>query len=156
MPLVHNLCSHIENSYRSQLRRIAVPYSYTNKAICSVLYQEGFVSSVVTGDEKGPFDRGFPVPVTPDNIAHRRLWLDLKYRSGLPALSSMRIVSKPSRKVIASFEELRAIAAAKRAGPLLRPQLAGQITIVKTSAGIVELKDALRHELGGEVLCTAV
>ncbi|KAH6581476.1 hypothetical protein BASA61_009057 [Batrachochytrium salamandrivorans] len=131
-PLVHNLCSHIENAYRSQLRRIAVPYTKTSKAICAVLYQEGFISALVAGDETGPFDRGYAVPITPDNVAQRKLWLDLKYRSGISALTSMKIISKPSRRVHASFEELRAIAAARRAGPLLKPQLAGQITIVDT------------------------
>ncbi|KAI8927401.1 ribosomal protein S8 [Entophlyctis helioformis] len=155
MAPVHNLCVQIQNAYRAQLRRIAVPYSQTNKAICAVLYDEGFISSLTAGDEKSPFERGFEVPITPDNVAQRKLWLDLKYRSGEPALNAMITVSKPSRKVFASFEELCAIAAAKRAGPLLKPHSAGQITIVKSPAGIVELKDALRHQVGGEVLCTA-
>ncbi|OAJ36062.1 ribosomal protein S8 [Batrachochytrium dendrobatidis JEL423] len=152
MAPIYHLCSHIENSYRSQMRRIAVPYSKTNKAICAVLYEEGFISSLTTGDESGPFDRGYMVPITPDNVAQRRLWLDLKYRSGISALTQMKVISKPSRRVHASFEELRAIAAANRAGPLLKPQLAGQITIVDTPYGIVELKDALSKEVGGEVL----
>eukprot|EP00842_Homolaphlyctis_polyrhiza_P006023 jgi/Hompol1/6421/HPOL_003481-RA len=156
MPLVHNLCSKIENACRAQLRRVEVPYSKTNKAICAVLYEEGFISALSVGDEQGPFDRGYEVPITPDNIAQRRLWLDLKYRAGESALSRMQLVSKPSRKVNASFEELCAIAAARRAGPLLKPQQVGQITILKTEYGIIELKDALRKQVGGEVLCTVV
>ncbi|KNC96278.1 mitochondrial 37S ribosomal protein MRPS8 [Spizellomyces punctatus DAOM BR117] len=155
MAPVHNLCSQIQNSFRWKLRRVAVPHSATNRAICQILYEEGFVSTLASGDETGPFQRGVEVPITPDNIARRKIWLDLKYRDGQAVLQKMRAVSKPSRRIFASVEELQAIAAARRAGPLLKGQEVGQVTILDTPYGIIELKEALTKEVGGEVLCIA-
>ncbi|KAJ3326599.1 hypothetical protein HDU76_012784 [Blyttiomyces sp. JEL0837] len=156
MPALYNLCSQIENSVKWGLRRIAVPESTTNRAVCQILYEEGFISGLASGDTQGPFHRGYQVPKTPDNISRRRIWLDLKYREGEPVINKMRVVSKPSRKVFATNLELQAIASARRAGPLLKAQSVGQITILNTDYGIIELKDALKKNVGGEVLCTAV
>ncbi|KAI9091157.1 ribosomal protein S8 [Phlyctochytrium arcticum] len=155
MAPIYNLCSQIQNSFRWRLRQIAVPHSKTNRAICRVLYDEGFLTNLSSGDQTGPFNAGVEVPITPDNVARRKLWLDLKYYEGLPVLKNIHVVSKPSRRVFASIEELKAIAAAKRAGPLLPGQTVGQVTILDTPYGIIELKEALKKEVGGEVLCIA-
>ncbi|KAI9208253.1 ribosomal protein S8 [Polychytrium aggregatum] len=149
---VANLCSQIQNSFRWRFRRIAVPYTNVNRSIAHILYDEGFISSYMSGDDKGPYHTGSVVPVTPDNIARRKIWMDLKYHEGEPVLKKMSTISKPSRKVFASVLELKAIASARRASPLLRPQGVGHITILKTKYGILELKDALSKEVGGEVL----
>lgn len=118
---------------------------------------------MMKGDEQGPYpvtnaQNGKPaeeVPYTPDNIARRKLWLDLKYRFGDPVLSELKIVSKPSRKVFATAEDLKAVAIGQKVGSLLKPSTVGQITILDTPYGVVELKDALRKNVGGEVLCIA-
>jgi ribosomal protein S8 len=156
MAPIHNLCSQIQNSFKWRLRRIAVPESKTNRAIVQILYEEGFISSIASGDNLGPYNAGFEVPITPDNVSRRRIWLDLKYKEGEPVLSKMKLISKPSRKVFATNQELKAIASAKRAGPLLKAGEVGQITILKTDYGIVEMKDALKKNVGGEVICIAV
>ncbi|KAJ3091140.1 hypothetical protein HK102_001554 [Quaeritorhiza haematococci] len=155
MAPIYHLCSNITNAFRSKLRQTAVPDNKTFRDIVDILYKEGFIASYATGDERGPFLHGTYVPATPSNIGRRRLWLDLKYREGLPALSEMNIVSKPSRRVYASVEELKAVAAARNASTLLKAQKVGQITIINSPYGIVELKDALAKNVGGEVLCYA-
>lgn len=145
----------IETGCRAQLRRIAVPYTRMNKQICTVLYEEGLITALQTGDTQGPFHRGFPVPITPDNVSSRKIWLDLKYRLGESVLKRMRCVSKPSRKVIASVDELKVVCGASQSG-LLKPVVAGQVMLINTKElGVVEIKDAIRHECGGEVLCYA-
>ncbi|KAJ3011443.1 hypothetical protein HKX48_006838 [Thoreauomyces humboldtii] len=190
MAPVHNLCSAVQNSFRWHLRRIAVPQSTTNRAICRILYEEGFISSISTGDEKGPYpatasttrnpsvvsttpttttsassssSSPIPSPTQPPlvprpvpNPASQKIWLNLKYKDGQPVLRRMSVVSKPSRRVYASLDELKAVAAARRAGPLLKGQEVGQVTILDTPYGIIELKEALAKEVGGEVLCIAV
>ncbi|KAI8903577.1 ribosomal protein S8 [Gorgonomyces haynaldii] len=155
MAPVHHLCSYLENATKYGYSRIQVPYSNTNKSILHILYQEGLVSRVSTGDKKGPFELGFQVPVTLFNRADARLWVDLKYRHGESVLKQMRTISKPSRRIYASANELRAIASAKEASSLLKAQKVGQITIVKTPIGIVEMKEAIQKSVGGEVLCMA-
>ena len=47
------------------------------------------------------------------------------------------------------------IASARQASNLLKGQVLGQVTILETPYGIVEMKDALRKNVGGEVLCFA-
>ncbi|KAJ3129288.1 Small RNA 2'-O-methyltransferase [Nowakowskiella sp. JEL0407] len=133
------------------LRRVAVPDSKTNRAICQILYREGFVAGLASGDIRGPFHTGFPVPLTPDNVSKRRLWVDLKYRDGKPVLTKMQVVSKPSRRVYATVEELKAVAAGRSYTGLLKPQEFGQATVIDTEYGILELKEALSKNVGGEV-----
>ncbi|KAJ3103019.1 hypothetical protein HDU97_010457 [Phlyctochytrium planicorne] len=151
MPPVHNLCSKISNAFRWKYNRIAVPESKTNKAVLQILYQEGLISSFSSGNVQGPHRTGVEMPATPDNISRRRLWLDLKYKNGEPVIRNIKAVSVPSRRVFASFVELKAIASAKRTGNvLLKPQEVGQITVLDTIYGILELKEALKKEVGGE------
>lgn len=50
---------------------------------------------------------------------------------------------------------LRAIASARSATSLLKGQVLGQVTILDTPYGIIEMKDALIKGVGGEVLCFA-
>ncbi|TPX47376.1 hypothetical protein SeMB42_g00047 [Synchytrium endobioticum] len=151
----HHLCSQIENSFRWKLRRIAVPSTKTNRAICQILYYEGFLSSIATGNTKGPYAYSYNEPVTPDNVAEQRLWLDLKYRDGLPAMNSLRVVSKPSRRVSLTADQVKLFAGMRRASPLIKPMELGQVTILKTPAGIVEISAALKYDMGGEILCIA-
>ncbi|KAJ3175409.1 hypothetical protein HDU87_006229 [Geranomyces variabilis] len=197
MAPVHNLCSMVQNSFRWKLRQIAVPVSATNRAICRILYDEGFISALEQGSSQGPHAAVRPLPHAPapsaprasstssatagepprpppfakpafitttsqqlpqppsPNPASQKLWLTLKYKDGEPVLRKMSAVSKPSRRVFASLAELRAVAAARRAAPLLKGQEVGQVTILDTPYGIIELKEALEKEVGGEVLCIA-
>ncbi|KAJ3301054.1 hypothetical protein HDV03_001455 [Kappamyces sp. JEL0829] len=154
-PPIYHLSSHIQNAYKAGQKRIAVPYSKINKSITTILWEEGLLQQVIAGDLHGPFELGFEVPITPANIASRRLWLDLKYRNGEPALTRMGVISKPSRRIFASPEECRAIASSRQASALLKGQVLGQVTILDTPYGVVEMKDALRKNVGGEVLCFA-
>jgi small subunit ribosomal protein S8 len=156
MAPLYNLCSQIVNSTKWGFRRIAVPESKVNRDIVRILYDEGFISGVSTGDNKGPYHRGYEVPATPDNISRRRIWLDLKYRDGEPVLKKLAVISKPSRRVFATVQELKAVASLRNAGPLLKAQEVGQVTILDTPYGVIELKEALKKNVGGEVLCVAV
>ncbi|KAI8807658.1 ribosomal protein S8 [Cladochytrium replicatum] len=157
MPPVHNLCSQIQNAFRTNMRRIAVPDTRTNRAVTQILYREGFISAVATGDLAGPYNARStpPPPLTPDLLPMRRLWVDLKYREGVPVLKKMTPVSKPSRRVNATVPELKAVVAGRSAGALVKPQVLGQTTILDTEYGILELKEALVKNVGGEVLCIA-
>jgi small subunit ribosomal protein S8 len=129
------------------MTRIAVPYSKTNKQIASILYQEGLLQQVQEGSIHGP--------LVPSKISERRIWMDLKYRHGQGVLSEMKCISKPSRRVFCSPEEARLICAQASQNALLKNQTLGQITILNTPYGIVEIKTALQKGVGGEVLCYA-
>ena len=67
----------------------------------------------------------------------------------------MKTISKPSQRIFASVDELKAVAAARNVSKHLKGQEMGQVTIVDTVFGILELKEALKKNVGGEVLCFA-
>ncbi|KAJ9059519.1 hypothetical protein DSO57_1001590 [Entomophthora muscae] len=150
LPCVHDLCARVQNGFRAKLKAIAVPETKMNLTIGQILYQQGFISQIVRGDHTG-IDYS---PTTPENIAIRRYWLMLKYRDNVPVLTRMQAVSKPSRKVIANADELEKIVSGRRVG-LLSPLNPGEIIIVNTKKGVLEIHDAVSLELGGQVLCRA-
>ncbi|RKP03271.1 hypothetical protein CXG81DRAFT_9815 [Caulochytrium protostelioides] len=154
-PTVQNLCSQLQNASRRYAKVTAVPETKTNRAVCEVLRDEGLIAGIQSGDTYGPFADGQDVPITPDNVAYRKLWLTLKYREGEAVLSRLKVVSKPSRRVYATVDELQTVAAARHATHLVKAVNLGQVSILRTPFGVVELKDALRQGTGGEVLCVA-
>ncbi|KAF9201280.1 hypothetical protein BGZ49_008466 [Haplosporangium sp. Z 27] len=149
MPRHYDLCARVQNGFRARLRRIAVPDTKLNLAISNVLYKEGFIAGVSRGDHVQP-DTTF-VPTTPDNIATRRLWLELKYNNDEPVLKKMSAVSKPSKKIVMKVQELQDLAAGNRA-QFIKGLQPGEIAILTTNYGVLELREALEKGAGGEVL----
>ncbi|KAI8870141.1 30S ribosomal protein S8 [Ramicandelaber brevisporus] len=150
MVCVHDLCARVQNGFRARLLRIAIPENKMNLAVSRILFRQGLISAVVRGDHHSP-DTSY-TPTTQENIATRRLWLQLKYREDKPVLRSMSAVSKPSRKLNASVPELRAIASGYRSG-IFKPLQPGEVIILSTPKGVMELHEALRYDVGGMVLC---
>ncbi|KAI8057177.1 mitochondrial 37S ribosomal protein S8 [Syncephalis plumigaleata] len=140
MPQIYHICSQIENSFKSRLPRISIPATRMNLAIARVLYEQGFIASVARGDKKGP-DQEY-VPTTNLNIASRRYWLELKYRQNQPVLTSMSVISKPSRRVTGTTSVLQNL-------------IAGKLVMVGTCHGVLEINEAVRRNVGGELLCRA-
>ncbi|KAF9912227.1 hypothetical protein BX616_010376 [Lobosporangium transversale] len=153
MPRHYDLCARVQNGFRARLRKIAVPDTKMNLAIANVLYKEGFIAGVARGDHTQP-DTTY-VPTTPDNIATRRLWLELKYVNDEPVLKKMTAVSKPSKKVVMKVQELQNLAAGNRS-QFIKGLQPGEIAILTTNYGVLELRDALEKGAGGEVLCRAI
>ncbi|RHZ66988.1 hypothetical protein Glove_303g101 [Diversispora epigaea] len=150
MTVPHDLCARVQNGFRARLASIAVPESKMNLAISLILYHQGFISGVQRGDVQRP-DAIF-TPTTPQNITRRRLWLDLKYRDNEPVLKYMSCVSKGSKRIYMNVDELQLWASGQRA-KFVKPIQPGEISILSTSKGILELRDALELREGGEVLC---
>ncbi|KAI8066653.1 30S ribosomal protein S8 [Gongronella butleri] len=150
MPRVHDLCARIQNGFRSRLQSIAVPETKMNLAISNILYKEGFVSSVVRGTHVGP--DAMYTATTPSNVATRRLWLTLKYKENEPALRHMDLVSKPSKKITYTVNEMKHLASGRRA-KFVSPLQPGEIAIMNTNRGVLNLRDAINENVGGEILC---
>ncbi|CAG8434791.1 11749_t:CDS:1 [Ambispora gerdemannii] len=150
MAPVHDICARIQNGFLARLKSIAVPCTKMNLAISQVLYNEGFISSVTRGNHIQP-DTTY-TPTTPENIATRRLWLDLKYRDNKPVLTKMRVVSKGSRKVWMNLGEFASLCRGRRA-KFIAPLQPGEIAIVSTNFGVMEIREAIVLRSGGELLC---
>lgn len=150
MPRVHDLCARIQNGFRARLQTMAVPETKMNLAITNVLYKEGFLTSVARGNHLAP-DATF-TPTTNSNVATRRLWLQLKYKENLPALNAMAVISKPSKKVTYTVNEMKHLASGRRA-KFIAPLQPGEIAIMNTNRGVMDLQEAIEKNVGGELLC---
>ncbi|CAG8573030.1 17059_t:CDS:1, partial [Acaulospora colombiana] len=147
MTVPHDLCARIQNGFRARLASIAVPESKLNLAISLILYHQGFISGVQRGNHKCP-DLKF-TPTTPANISNRRLWLDLKYRDNEPVLRRMSCVSKGSKRIYMKVDELQDWSTGKRA-KFVSPLQPGEIAIISTPRGVLDITDALSLRTGGE------
>ena len=102
-----------------------VPNTRSNYQILRILQREGFIKS-------------FSV------LSKKHLILHLKYtgRSRHPILTNMRRISKPGRRIYASYKEIPSI-------------LGGLgIVILSTSKGILTDREARFEGVGGEILCS--
>jgi len=106
-----------------------MPYSKVKEAIARILEQEGYIE-------------GFEVI---EREPQSELRIQLKYKgermSAVRAISEIRLVSKPSRRVYAGK------------GDLPRPLAGMGISIVSTSQGVLSGREAQARGIGGEVLC---
>ncbi|KAF2402860.1 40S ribosomal protein S8 [Trichodelitschia bisporula] len=181
-----HVCSHLQNASRARLGLTSIPLTKLHLRLALGLQSQGFVQNVRIGAlsppetppvlpeqiaetaqqlEQEPW-AAYPAPddttpvrdalSIPANPAHRRIWLDLKYWDNKPVLTSMALVSKPTRRIHMNHESLGVIARGRRAGyveGLTRP---GECLFVSTDKGIMESRECVERQIGGLVLCRAL
>ena len=114
----------IKNAYLARLVTVVLPYSNVKKHLGKILVEQGFLKEVKEMND------------TPK----KQLILTLRYENKRPALSDVRIISKPSLRVYVAKNKI--------------PRVLGGlgISIVSTSKGLMTGKDAQKKGLGGELL----
>ncbi|GME73043.1 unnamed protein product [Ambrosiozyma monospora] len=146
-----NVGAHLQNCAMAKLPLTKIPYTKLHLQIALGLYKEGFISSVKRGSITGPDLT--PVEVTPDNISSRRLWLGMKYRENKPVLSKFQLISKPNRRVFCTSSDLRNFAAGQRFR-FVKPLQPGEVIFVRTrEKEVIDLHEAVKKQLDGELLC---
>lgn len=115
----------IKNAFMAGARTVRAPRSAIKKSLAEILVAEGYLESVEVVSD-GKFDE---------------LLCTLKYVDRAPAVTNVRRVSKPGRRVYATVREI--------------PKTLGGygITIVSTNKGILTDAQARQQNVGGEVLC---
>jgi small subunit ribosomal protein S8 len=144
------VCSHLQNVSKARLSITSIPSTKLHLNLTLALQNAGFLSSVTRGDTKGP-DTVY-TPTTQENVATRRLWVGMKYYDNEPVLSKMSLVSKPKQRIWVGLEELKELAAGRRAAYVdgLQP---GECLFVNTDRGLFEAREAIERGLGGQLLC---
>ncbi len=131
----------IRNSQMVKKEFVIVPFSKIKWEIGKILEKEGFIkdcSRIKASDlyqDKSfrlRFYKGKNFP---------QIKIELKYSDQKPAVSGLRRVSKPGRRIYVKKEKL----------PYVLRGLG--IAIISTSFGIMTDKEARKKKLGGEVLC---
>lgn len=115
----------IRNAYRAGKDTCDTRYSKIHLRIAEILKEEGYIRSVEMVDDNGK----------------SRLRIELKYVDEVPALTGIKRVSRPGRRLYFQSREI--------------PRTLGGlgVGILTTSRGILKDRDARRENVGGEMIC---
>ena len=103
-----------------------MPHSKLKASLAGILKSEGFVADVTEGaDARG----------------HKTLVVKMKYVGGTPALTGLKRVSTPGRRLYYGYTDI----------PRVLNGLG--ISILSTSQGLMKDQDCRRNKAGGELLC---
>ncbi len=126
---IGDMLTRIRNANSRFHPSVSMPHSKMKEAVARILEAEGYIE----GYEVVALD---PQP---------ELKIQLKYQGDrsdtVCAISSIQLVSKPSRRVYVGKDSIP------------RPLGGMGISIISTSQGIISGKDAQLRGIGGEVLC---
>ncbi len=116
-----DLVIRIKNGYRAGQRKVEMPHSRVKEAVAKVLVSEGYVEKA---EQQG-----------------KNLTIKLKYDDKAPAMTDIRRVSRPGRRVYSGIKNL--------------PRVWGAlgISVLSTPKGIMSSRQARHLNVGGEVIC---
>ena len=159
-----NVCSHLQNASKGRLGLTSIPYSKLHSALSSQLLKAGFISQVTIGGSSPPSGDPSPIlghshppeeetTITRENRASRRLWLGLKYYNNEPVLTSMSMISKPTRRIWVGSEELAKLSKGYPISMVKGMRQVGEVVFVSTDRGIMDLRECVDRGIGGQLLC---
>ena len=123
---IGDMLSRIRNGQMRSLSKIDIPYSNFRFKILEVLKKEGYIINYKLTDNK---------------VTNKTIVVDLKYYEGQPVIKEIKRVSKPGRRVYS-----RAISIPKVKNGL-------GLAILSPSKGVMSDSEAIKNNLGGEIIC---
>jgi small subunit ribosomal protein S8 len=123
---IGDMLTRIRNGQMRSLNKINIPFSNFRLKILEVLKKEGYIIdfNIDNGKQKIKF-----------------LSVDLKYYEGQPVIKEIKRVSKPGRRVYSKATSI----------PKVLNGLG--VAILSTSKGVMSDTDAIKNNLGGEIIC---
>lgn len=116
----------IRNAIKARKRTVSMPSSKMKVHLCEVLKKEGFISNYSVEQEN----------------AFRTLTVELKYDDqNQSAIEGLKRISKPGQRIYAKKDEI----------PSIRHGLG--ISIITTSHGVMTDREAIKNNVGGEIIC---
>ena len=123
---IGDMLTRIRNCQMRSLNKIDIPFSNFRLKILEVLKKEGYII-------------GFRIDKDKDN--KKSLLVDLKYYEGRPVIKEITRVSKPGRRGYS------------RADSIPRVHSGLGLAILSTSKGVMSDSEAIKNNLGGEIIC---
>lgn len=124
MDPISDMFIRIKNAYRAGHKSVLIPHSKFKQEIIRVLERAGLAGHI---ERRGKRVR-------------KIIEVNLKYdKDGNPALSGIKFISKPSRRIYSSYEDIQ------RARE-------GGIVVISTSHGVMSGSEARKAKVGGEVI----
>ena len=123
---IGDMLTRIRNGQMRSLNKINIPFSNFRLKILEVLKKEGYIIdfNINNGEKKIKF-----------------LSVDLKYYEGQPVIKEIKRVSKPGRRVYSKATSI----------PKVLNGLG--LAILSTSKGVMSDTEAIKNNLGGEIIC---
>ena len=118
---IADMLTRTRNAHLALHKEVSVPRSKMKEAMASILKQEGYVEDVTVDD--------------------RNITIALKYVKGRPAITGLKRISKPGRRVYVGAHQIP------------RVQNGLGICILSTSRGVLDGMTAHADKTGGELLC---
>jgi small subunit ribosomal protein S8 len=115
----------LRNAIQARHKRVDIPASRLKREITRILVEQGFIAGVTEVQES----------------PQRMLRLQLRYTDGRPAITGLRRISKPGRRIYVSCDDV----------PRVLNGLG--IAVISTSRGVLTDRQARELRVGGEVLC---
>jgi small subunit ribosomal protein S8 len=124
---ISDFLTRLRNASKARRDDCVIPHSKLKEHVAAILKAEGYVADFASAT---------------DAQGHKTLVLKLKYVDGAPAITGLKRVSTPGRRLYYSYSEI----------PRVLNGLG--IGIVSTSRGIMKDSDCRRQKAGGELLCS--
>ncbi len=129
MDPIADMLIRIKNAQAVRGEQVVMPFSKVKFKIANLLKEAGYISEVERKNKKAK------------KAEHEYLQLTLKYLDNQGALSGVKIISRPSRRMYIKAAEIKPIRSGYGMG------------IVSTSKGIMSSREAKKLGLGGEIIC---
>ncbi len=129
MDPIANMLIMIKNAQAVKGEYVVVPFSKVKFKIANILKEAGYLFEVEKKSKKT------------EKSEHEFLQLALRYQDNQGALSGVKIISRPSRRMYIKAKDIKQV----RSGYGL--------AIVSTSKGIMNSREAKKMGLGGEIIC---
>ena len=123
---IGDMLTRIRNGQMRSLNKISIPFSVFRSKILEVLKKEGYIIN-------------FSIDTAKKN--KKLLLVDLKYYEGQPVIREIKRISKPGRRVYS------------RATSIPRVHNGLGVAILSTSKGVMSDSEAIKNNLGGEIIC---
>lgn len=115
----------LKNAYLAKKEEVVVPYSKMNERLAKILAKHSFIGGYRVKEE---------------DKKKKTLVVSLVYSRGKPALTEVKLISKPGRRIYASVRDM----------PFPPTRLG--IVLVSTPKGVLTAKEAVKKKVGGEVI----
>ena len=122
---ISDILTRIRNAQAVSHKTVTVPFSKFKHSLVKILEKEGLIDKITIQGRK----------------INKAIKIELRYDKNMPAINSIKRISKQGQRIYIKKDELRPI----RQGYGL--------IIISTSQGLMTNKEARKRKLGGEVIC---
>ncbi|MAV56677.1 MAG: 30S ribosomal protein S8 [Candidatus Pelagibacter sp.] len=123
---IGDMLTRIRNGQMRSLNKIDIPFSNFRLKILEVLKREGYI---------------IDFKIDKNENKNKLISVDLKYYEGQPVIREIRRISKPGRRVYSRADSI----------PKVHNGLG--LAILSTSKGVMSDSEAIKNNLGGEIIC---